>query len=68
VQTQAIAAQVVHRVPLKPPGECHGIPYGVRGLCRNWAGGAVERGPMRFAVPVYRATMVIVTSFGVFSV
>lgn len=50
------------RMPVKHPRGCvYGIPYGVRGLCRNWPEGqpAVQR--------PYRAMMVVETWFGPFT-
>lgn len=44
------------------------LPYGVRGLCRNWQGGHAERGPIRHPPTAYRSRMVVMTWFGAFTV
>lgn len=63
MQTQADPASLLPPLRMRHPVGCvYGVPYGVRGLCRNWPEGqpAVQRG--------YRATMVVETYFGAFKV
>lgn len=48
------------------PKDCvDGLPYGVRGLCRNWKDG-IFTGPRKRVVPVYVSKFVINTWFKAF--
>jgi hypothetical protein len=61
MQTQADTASLLPPLRMKHPVGCvYGVPYGVRGLCRNWPEGQP-------AVQQRRATMVVNTWFKEFT-